>query len=334
MMPVRRLPKTTIFLSLFKQDQEQMNKTALTAHIKKTANELGFGLCGIAEATFLENEARYLEKWLNDRKHGTMQWMENHFEKRTDPRLLVEGARSVISVIHSYFPPENAVQTDNAPKISCYAWGEDYHRVLKRKLYQLQKSIEVHTGPLNARIFTDSAPVMDKVWAQRAGLGWIGKHTNLITPQKGSWYFIGEIITDLELNYDTPTGDFCGTCTKCIDSCPTGALSPYEIDSNKCISYLTIELKGNIEDSFQDKMDNWAYGCDVCQDVCPWNSFAKPDSSGEFKPLDHILKFSEKDWRALSRSKFSKLNRTSAMSRVKWDKFMNTLDFLAQRSEE
>ncbi|MEM7038200.1 MAG: tRNA epoxyqueuosine(34) reductase QueG, partial [Bacteroidota bacterium] len=197
---------------------------------------MGFDLVGVAKAGFLETEARHLEQWLKEGRHGTMQWMENHFDKRVDPRLLVDGAKSVISVLLNYFPPEHYTQPADAPKISTYAWGADYHKVIKHKLYRVLEMIHEDVGEVNARVFTDSAPVMDKAWARLAGLGWVGKHTNLIHPKMGSWYFIGEIIIDLELEYDGPMEDFCGTCTRCIDACPTDALQPYEIDSRKCIS--------------------------------------------------------------------------------------------------
>ncbi len=298
----------------------------MTQEIKDKALELGFDLVGISKAGFLEKEAHDLEIWLKEGRHGTMKWMENHFEKRVDPRLLVEGAKSVISVLLNYFPAPQDKQPTDAPKISTYAWGEDYHKVIKRKLYRLLEFIQAKSGAVNARVFTDSAPVMDKAWALRGGLGWIGKHTNLINPKLGSWYFIGEIILDLELEYDGPMQDFCGTCTKCIDACPTDALTPYQIDSNKCISYLTIELRENIPPEYVGKTDGWAYGCDICQDVCPWNRFSKAHKGEEFKPLDHILAFGKAEWLGLEQKDFKKLTRKSAMSRVKWEKMMDNLE--------
>lgn len=264
-----------------------------------------------------------MEKWLSEGKHGTMSWMENHFDKRIDPRNLVEGAKSVISVLHNYFPPQYASQPEGTPKISKYAWGEDYHTVLKRKLYAVLEWIQQNVGEVNARVFTDSAPVMDKAWARKSGLGWIGKNTNLIHPKMGSWYFIGEIILDVELEYDGPIKDYCGTCTACIDACPTEALQPYQIDSNKCISYLTIELREAIPNDMRDKMDGWAYGCDICQDVCPWNRFSQSVEEEDFKPFDHILEFNAEAWRSLSSSQFGKITRASAMSRIKYAKFQD-----------
>ena len=299
----------------------------MTEEIKRKALELGFDLVGVSKAGFLEQEARDLEEWLKQGRHGTMKWMENHFEKRVDPRNLVEGAKSVISVLLNYFPAPEHQQPEGAPKISTYAWGEDYHKVLKRKLYTLLEFIFEKAGEINARVFTDSAPVMDKAWALRGGLGWIGKHTNLINPKLGSWYFIGEIILDLELDYDAPMKDFCGTCTKCIDACPTDALKPYQIDSNKCISYLTIELRENMPAEFVGQTEGWAYGCDICQDVCPWNRFSTPNK-GEFKPLDHILAYGKAEWLGMEKREFKKMARKSAMSRVKWEKMMDNLDNL------
>ncbi|MEZ4774767.1 MAG: tRNA epoxyqueuosine(34) reductase QueG [Bacteroidia bacterium] len=303
-----------------------MNTETLTHLIKKEGYRLGFDMIGISQAEFLEKEARDLEKWLNMQQHGTMTWMENYFDKRVDPRLLVPGAKSVISVIHNYFPQPDSCQPKDAPKVSTYAWGEDYHKVLKKKLYELFLFIEETTGTeIPGRVFVDSAPVMDKAWARRSGLGWIGKNTNLITPHKGSWFFIGEIILDLELVADGPVKDYCGTCTRCIDACPTEALEPYKIDASRCISYLTIELKENISASFEDKLEGWAYGCDICQEVCPWNRFSTPHPGGEFKPLHHITQFDRADWEELDEKAFKKLTRYSAMSRIKWGKMQDNL---------
>lgn len=300
----------------------------MTKEIKEKAYSLGFDLVGISKAGFLEKEAKDLEKWLAEGRHGTMKWMENHFDKRVDPRLLVEGAKSVISVLLNYFPSEAHQQPEGAPKISTYAWGKDYHKVIKNKLYRLLEFIQEKVGEVNARVFTDSAPVMDKAWALRGGLGWIGKHTNLINPKLGSWYFIGEIILDVELEYDGAMKDFCGTCTKCIDACPTDALQPYQIDSNKCISYLTIELRENMPAEFVGKTEGWAYGCDICQEVCPWNRFSVSHKGEEFKPLDHILAYGKAEWLGMEKREFKKLTRHSAMSRVKWEKMQDNLQNL------
>lgn len=302
-----------------------MNRQILTQSIKNELQAQGFDLVGIAKAGFLEKEANDLTQWLNEGRHGTMAWMEGHFDKRLDPRLLVDGAKSVISVLINYFPESDYKQPLSAPKISKYAWGEDYHKVIKHKLHRVLEWITENVGEVNARVFTDSAPVMDKAWASRAGLGWIGKNTNLINPKRGSWFFIGEIILDLELEYDQPIKDFCGTCTKCIDACPTDALAPYQIDSNKCISYLTIELRDAMPQEFIGKTEGWVYGCDICQDVCPWNSFSSPER-GDFRPLDHILAFGKAEWDAISEPVFKKLTKKSAMSRIKFSKWENNLD--------
>jgi epoxyqueuosine reductase len=302
-----------------------VNRAALTRAIKTQLSEQGFDLVGISQAGFLEQEARDLEKWLQEGRHGTMAWMENHFEMRVDPRLLMDGAKSVISVLINYFPDPVHHQPADAPKISTYAWGEDYHKVIKRKLYRVLEWMQENVGEVNARVFTDSAPVMDKAWARRGGLGWIGKHTNLIHPKMGSWYFIGEIIVDLELDYDGPMKDFCGTCTRCIDACPTEALTPYQIDSRKCISYLTIELREGMPAALAEQTEGWAYGCDICQQVCPWNSFAVPATRGDFEPMRHILDYGQAEWEALGEKEFKKLTKNSAMSRVKWEKMEQNL---------
>jgi epoxyqueuosine reductase len=302
-----------------------LDRTALTAAIKREAAAQGFDLVGIAEAGQLVEEAAHLEEWLRQGRHGTMAWMENHFDMRIDPRKLVEGAKSVISVLLNYFPDPADTQPADAPKISTYAWGEDYHKVIKRKLHRVLEFIQGQVGEVNARVFTDSAPVMDKAWAKRAGLGWIGKHTNLIHPKMGSWYFIGEIILDVALEYDGPMTDFCGTCTRCIDACPTDALRPYEIDARKCISYLTIELREAMPDAFRGQTEGWAYGCDICQQVCPWNRFATVATGGDFKPLTHILTQNRAAWEALGEQEFKRLTRHSAMSRIKWGKWQDNI---------
>ena len=301
-----------------------MDKQTLTRSIKQQASLQGFDLVGVAKAGFLEKEAVHLEQWLKEGRHGTMKWMEGNFDKRLDPRLLVDGAKSVITVLLNYFPAPEHHQPDGAPKISKYAWGLDYHKVIKSKLYRVLEWIEENVGEVSARVFTDSAPVMDKAWASRAGLGWIGKNTNLINPKKGSWFFIGEIILDVELEYDGPIKDYCGTCTACIDACPTDALVPYEIDSNKCISYLSIELREEMPAEYKGKTEGWAYGCDICQDVCPWNSFSTPQQ-GDFKPLDHILNFGKEEWKEITAPVFKKLTKKSAMSRIKFEKWGDNL---------
>ena len=303
-----------------------MNALTLSTQIKQEAAALGFFSCGISKVTFLEAEAKDLEQWLKAELNGKMAYMENHFDKRTNPALLVEGAKSVISVLHNYLPEPHFKQPEGSPKISVYAWGENYHTILKNKLYQLLAVIQEKVGTeIAARVFVDSAPVMDKVWAKKSGLGWLGKHTNLITPKAGSYFFIGEIICDLDLVYDAPIADFCGTCTRCLDACPTDALTPYEIDAQKCISYLTIELKEQIPETFQPQMQDWAYGCDICQEVCPWNRFAKAHTGSEFKPLDFILQSDRSDWLNMDKQTFKKMTKNSAMSRVKWEKMQDNI---------
>ncbi len=297
--------------------------------IKAKGLEMGFDLIGISKAEQLETEARELEQWLKEERHGKMQYMENYFDKRIDPRLLVEGAKSVISVIHNYYPEPHYQQPATAPKISTYAWGEDYHKVLKRKLYTLFGEIHEMVGSeVAGRVFVDSAPVLDKAWAKRSGLGWIGKHTNLISPKRGSFFFIGEIILDLELEYDGPIKDYCGTCTRCIEACPTEALTPYQIDANRCISYLTIELREDIPEEFSTKLAGWAYGCDICQEVCPWNRFAKAYTGKAFRPLQHILDFGWQEWEEIDEKAFKKLSKKTAMNRIKWQKMKGNLKML------
>ena len=252
-------------------------KSTHTKLIKSEAKRLGFLSCGISKAGFLEDEAPRLEKWLTNNMHGEMRYMENHFDKRLDPTKLVEDSKSVISLLLNYYP--NETQTENTFKVSKYAYCTDYHLVIKDKLKHLLQFIQEDIGDVHGRAFVDSAPVLDKAWAAKSGLGWIGKHSNLLTQQVGSFYFIAELIIDLELDYDTPTTDHCGTCTKCIDACPTQAITePYVVDGSKCISYFTIELKEKIPTEMKGKFDDWVFGCDVCQDVCPWNRFSKAHS--------------------------------------------------------
>lgn len=302
-----------------------MDIEGLSREIKMQGKVLGFDLVGISRAVFLEQEAKDLERWLNEGRQGKMEYMENYFDLRTDPRKLVPGAQSVISVIHNYFPAEEHSMPPEGPKISRYAWGEDYHTVLKRKLYLLFEYIRERVSmEIQGRVFVDSAPVMDKAWARRSGLGWIGKHTNLIVPKKGSYFFIGEIILDLALEYDGPIKDYCGTCTRCIDACPTDALSPYQIDATKCISYLTIELKENLPESYRDKMDGWIFGCDICQEVCPWNRFSEAHDGTTFRPLKHAYLGLE-EWEELTESTFRKLVKRTPLSRVRRSKLMDSI---------
>jgi epoxyqueuosine reductase len=303
-----------------------------TARIKQKAQQLGFFYCGISKAEFLEEEAPRLEAWLKQERHGKMSYMENHFDKRLDPRLLVDGAKSVISLLLNYYTEEK--QTDlTAPKISKYAYGEDYHDVIKEKLRQLMQFIESEIGEVSGRVFVDSAPVMDKAWAKKSGLGWIGKNSNLINPKSGSFFFIAELIIDLELEADGPIKDYCGTCTRCIDACPTDAIiEPYMVDGSKCISYLTIELKDALlPPEFRGKMDSWAFGCDICQDVCPWNRFSLIHNEPRFSPSKNLLQLSKSDWKDLSEEVFNELFKLSAVKRTKYNGFKRNIDFLSDK---
>lgn len=295
--------------------------------IKTEAKRLGFLSCGISKANFLEEEAPRLEKWLKQNKHGEMTYMENHFDKRLDPRLLVDGAKSVISLLLNYYPAET--QNPESYRISKYAYGEDYHHVIKSKLRELHEFITEAIGDVNGRAFVDSAPVLDKAWAAKSGLGWVGKHSNLLTQQVGSFYFIGELIVDLDLEYDTPVTDHCGTCTACIDACPTQAIvEPYVVDGSKCISYFTIELKNEIPNEFQGKFDEWMFGCDICQDICPWNRFSKPHKEPLFNANAELLSMSKKDWKEITEDVFKKVFHKSAVNRTKFSGLKRNIEFL------
>ena len=296
--------------------------------IKTEAKKLGFLSCGISKAEFLEDEATRLERWLKDGKHGKMAYMENHFDKRLDPRLLVPDAKSIISLLFNYYTPLD--QLDGAPKISKYAYGKDYHHVIKDKLKQLFQIINNKIGEVSGRVFVDSAPVMEKSWAVRSGLGWQGKNTNLISKKAGSFFFIAELIVDLELEYDTPVTDHCGTCTACIDACPTEALTPYNIDASKCISYLTIELKDQIPTAFKNKMDDWAFGCDICQDVCPWNRFSKQHNEPLFSPNSEVINYTQKNWEEITQETFNIIFKNSAIKRTGFKGFKRNISFLKQ----
>ncbi len=300
-----------------------------TRFLKRKAKSLGFLSCGISKAVFLEEEATKLENWLNDGKHGKMKYMENHFDMRLDPRKLVPGAKSVISLSYNYFN-DNLQKDKDAPKISKYAYGNDYHVVIRKKLKILFKELKKKFGDINGRVFVDSAPIMEKPWAAKSGLGWIGKNTNLISQKIGSYYFLAEIIVDLEFEYDTPVTDHCGSCTACIDSCPTGALdTPYQIDASKCISYLTIELRDEIPSDFNGKMDNWVFGCDVCQDVCPWNRFSRKHNEPLFNPNQEIMKIGKKDWEELTEETFEVIFKNSAVKRTKYKGLKRNISFIS-----
>lgn len=302
-----------------------------TGLIKDQAAALGFDHCGIARAVLLDEDARRLESWLSKGMHGNMQYMENHFDLRIDPAKLVPGARSVITLLMNYFPAQQ--QDEEAPRISKYAYGNDYHEVIREKLRSLLQFIKVHIGEVNGRGFVDSAPVLERSWAQKSGLGWIGKNGNIINKQTGSYFFIATLITDLELEYDDAYAkDYCGTCTKCIDACPTDAILPDKVvEGNKCISYFTIELKeALIPEKMKGKFDNWMFGCDVCQDVCPWNRFATATQEKQFTPIPAILNFSNSDWEEMTEESFKTIFKHSPLKRTKFEGIKRNLRFLQQ----
>lgn len=298
-----------------------------TKFIKSEAARLGFLSCGISKSGFLETEAPRLEKWLENNHHGQMAYMENHFDKRLNPNLLVDGAQSVVSLLLNYYPSQT--QIDDTYKISKYAYGQDYHFVIKEKLKELLEGIHQNIGEVSGRAFVDSAPVLDKAWAAKSGLGWMGKNSNLITKSVGSYYFIAELVLDLALEYDSPTTDHCGSCTACIDACPTEAIvAPYVVDGSKCISYFTIELKDNIPSEMKGKFDDWAFGCDVCQEVCPWNRFSKAHREPLFEPHPELLSMTKKDWEEITADTFQKVFKNSAVKRTKFEGFKRNIDFL------
>ncbi len=300
-----------------------------TKAIKEEALRLGFMSVGVSKAGYLESEAPRLETWLKNGMHGKMSYMENHFDKRLDPTKLVDDAKSVISLLLNYYPSQS--QTKDAPKISKYAYGEDYHYVIKDKLKLLYQFISQNIGEVGGRAFVDSAPVLDKAWAAKSGLGWVGKNGNLIHKQAGSFFFIAELILDLELEYDHPVADHCGTCRKCIDACPTEAIvKPYVVDGSKCISYFTIELKEGLPASMSGRFDDWMFGCDVCQDVCPWNRFSKPHQEPRFEPNDKLLQMDRKEWKEISKDVFSEIFRKSALKRTKYSGLVRNIQFLEQ----
>jgi epoxyqueuosine reductase len=307
------------------------NKQKYSEFIKSEAKRLGFISCGISKAAFLEQEAPRLETWLNKNHQGKMSYMENNYDKRLNPTLLVEDSKSVISLLLNYYPSE--FQTPNSYKISKYAYGEDYHFVIKQKLNELLQSIQTKIGEVSGRAFVDSAPILDKAWAAKSGLGWIGKNSNLITQKVGSFYFIAELIIDLELEYDNATTDHCGNCTACIDACPTEAIvAPYVVDGSKCISYFTIELKENIPTEYKNKLDDWIFGCDVCQDVCPWNRFSKSHNEPLFHPKPELLNFTYKDWEEITRETFQKVFKNSAVKRTKLEGLERNINFISTKN--
>lgn len=304
-----------------------ISKQKQTSLIKTEAKRLGFLSCGISKAEFLEEEAPRLEKWLANEMQGKMSYMENHFDKRLDPTILVPDSKSVISLIFNYYPEKTQIK--DTYKISKYAYGIDYHIVIKNKLKLFLEFIQQEIGEVHGRVFVDSAPVLDKVWAAKSGLGWIGKHSNLLTKQLGSFYFIAEIIIDLELEYDFPVTDHCGTCTACIDACPTEAIvDPYKVDGSKCISYFTIELKNEIPSNVQGQFDDWMFGCDICQDVCPWNRYSKSHNEPLFNPKPELLSMSKKDWDEITEDVFKKVFYKSAVKRTKFSGLKRNIEFL------
>jgi len=306
-------------------------KTEHSLFIKQQSQRLGFDYCGIARAEKLDDDARRLENWLNKDMHGSMQYMEKYFELRVDPSKLVPGAKSVITLLKNYYPDQ--IQNTDEAKISKYAYGKDYHEVIRGKLVELLELIKEKIGEVNGRGFVDSAPVLERTWAQKSGLGWVGKNGNLINKQNGSFYFIATLITDLELEYDDPFAkDYCGTCTKCIDACPTDAILPDRIvNGSKCISYFTIELKDAlIPGEMNGKFDNWLFGCDICQDVCPWNRFAKAHNEVQFSPVPGILNMATKEWEAMTEEQFRKVFKDSPIKRTKFKGIQRNLKFIQQ----
>jgi len=295
--------------------------------VKSISKRLGFSFCGISKAEQLQEEARNLEMWLNKEMHGKMSYMANHFDKRIDPTLLVPGAKSVVSLLFNYYAEDNELN-NSFPKISKYAWGEDYHTVVKDKLFEFVSLIKEEIGEIDGRVFVDSAPVMDKAWAAKSGLGWIGKNSNLINKQQGSFFFIAELIIDLELEPDGPIKDYCGSCTRCIDACPTDAIiTPYVVDGSKCISYFTIELKEEIPTSWKGKFDDWTFGCDVCQQVCPWNRFSKKHNEPKFEPSNQLTTLNKEEWLDMTEEVFSALFKKSALKRTGYNGLKRNLKF-------
>jgi len=303
------------------------NKEHYTKLIKNEAKRLGFISCGISRAEFLEDEAPRLEKWLKMKMNGEMKYMENYFEKRLDPTKLVDGAKSIISLAYNYYPKD--LQNKEAPKVSKYAYGMDYHYVIKEKLNFFLTFIRDKIGDVHGRAFVDSAPILEKAWAAKSGIGWVGKNSNLITKQVGSFYFLAELIVDLDLDYDTIESDHCGECTACIDACPTQAIAqPYVVDGSKCISYFTIELKENIPKEFKGKFDDWVFGCDICQDVCPWNKFSKTHKEPLFQTNSELMKMSRDEWNEITEETFNKIFKNSALKRTGYKGLTRNLNFI------
>ena len=308
------------------------NKIDPKQFIKNAATDLGFLSIGFAKAEFMEPEARRLENWLNQDYHGEMSYMSNHFDKRVDPTKLVAGAKTVISLAYNYYTPDKQSYPES-PKLSMYAYGADYHKVVKDKLFLLIGAIRDKVGAVEGRCFVDSAPVLERDWARRSGLGWIGKHTLLLSKKKGSYFFLAELIIDLEMEPDSPVSDHCGSCTKCIDACPTDAISAsgYVIDATKCISYLTIELRDEIPKEFENQMEGWMFGCDICQDVCPWNRFSERHQEPAFEPHEDLLEMKPKDWEEITEEVFRKVFKKSPVKRTKYTGLKRNIDFLSKK---
>lgn len=305
-----------------------------TQLIKNKVLALGFDFVGVSKAGFLENEAPRLEQWLKENRHGNMQYMENHFDMRLNPSLIVEGGKSVVSMLLNYYPEKK--QKEDSYHISKYAYGNDYHKVIKKKLKELIQYIREEIGEVEGRGFVDSAPVMDKAWAEKSGLGWIGKNNNLINKSNGSFFFIAELILDLELEPDNPIQDYCGTCTKCIDACPTDAIyDAHKVDGSKCISYLTIELKDSLlPNEFNNKMNDWIFGCDICQDVCPWNRFSSPHKENSFNANQNLLNYSKQEWEEITEDVFSQIFKKSAVKRTKYQGLIRNINFVSKNKNE
>ena len=311
-----------------------MQKEKSTAFIKTRAIELGFSFCGISKAEFLADEAPKLEAWLKRNYQGKMSYLENHFDKRLDPTLLVPGAKSVVSLIYNYYPQQNLEQP-NEFKVAKYAYGEDYHFVVKDKLKILLDDIQREIGEVQGRAFVDSAPVMERAWAKRSGIGWIGKNSLLLNKQMGSFFFLAELIIDLDLNYDSPVKDFCGTCTACMDACPTDAIpEPYVVDGSKCISYFTIELKEEIPADVKGKFQNWIFGCDICQDVCPWNSFSKPHHEERFNATPQLASMAKQEWKEITNDVFEILFKKSPVKRTRLDGLKRNIRFVSEDEQQ
>ena len=305
-------------------------------HLLKTAaHDLGFQFVGVSKAEFMEPEARRLEAWLRKGYQGKMHYLENHFDKRVDPTKLVPGAKSVVTLLYNYYPADETPSAE-APKLARYAYGEDYHYVIKDRLKALLHYLREEIGEVEGRVFVDSAPVLERDWARRSGSGWVGKNTLLIHPKAGSYFFLAELIIDLALVPDGPMTDYCGTCTRCIDACPTDAISPqgYVLDSSKCISYLTIELRESIPAEFAGRMDGWAFGCDVCQEVCPWNRFATPHDEPKFEPHAELAGMGAREWQEMTAETFARVFQKSAVKRTKYVGLRRNLDFLTSEADD